>query len=254
MANERRRVNTKRKKKKRSVLYRSVSFVVICAAMIFGMSVFFRVTDIEVTGASQYTKEEIIAASGIEEGDNLFFINRFTAISKIFSKLPFIEEVTITRSLPNKLLFEVTESTAAAYLSTETGFWIIDRGCKVLGSVSAEETASKIRVDGITPETPPATGQVIDPGEAERQKVDYLSAVLTAVLNQDMQGSVTYIDMSDVSNPSFDYLGRFTVKLGKNEDVDYKFELLLSAVSQLSEGDSGTIDLSIEKKAHFNPD
>jgi hypothetical protein len=43
------------------------------------------------------------------------------------------------------------------------------------------------------------------PGEAERQKVDYLSAVLTAVLNQDMQGSVTYIDMSDVSNPSFDY-------------------------------------------------
>jgi hypothetical protein len=35
------------------------------------MSVFFRVTDIEVTGASQYTKEES-SLLGIEEGDNCF--------------------------------------------------------------------------------------------------------------------------------------------------------------------------------------
>ncbi len=69
-----------------------------------------------------------------------------------------------------------------------------------------------------------------------------------------MTGDVTWIDVSAVSNPSFDYLGRFTVKLGSNENTEYKFGMLLSAVEQLAAGDRGTIDLSIDSKAHFSPE
>lgn len=240
-------------KRKRSVLFAPLSFLIICAALVFGMSVFFRVNGIEVEGNSLYSNEEIIEASGIEQGDNLFFINRFTAISRIFSKLPYVEKAVINRSLPNKLVIVVSESRAIACISAEDGTWAIDRGCKLLSKVSGDEMRGLIRIEGLTPIAPEA-GQIIAPGEAESPKVHYLSAILTQIDTLDLRDRITYIDITGISNPSFDYLGRFTVKLGSNENVEYKFQCLLSAVDALSEGDRGTLDLSIDKRAHLTYD
>ena len=217
------------------------------------MSVFFRVSTIEVEGNSLYTSEEIIEASGIEQGDNLFFINRFTAISRIFSKLPYVEKAVINRSLPNRLVIVITESQAIACVAAEDGTWAIDRGCKLLSKAGGDELRGLIRIEGLTPIAPEA-GQIIAPGEAESPKVSYLSAILTQIDTLGLRDNITYIDISGISNPSFDYLGRFTVKLGSFENTEYKFQCLLSAVDALSEGDRGTLDLSIDKRAHLTYD
>ena len=63
-------------------------FVVVIVAVIFVMSVFLRVSDVQVEGNVHYTDEEIIRAIDIEEGDNLFFFDRFAAIGRAYSKLP----------------------------------------------------------------------------------------------------------------------------------------------------------------------
>ncbi len=234
-----------RKRKKRNALFAPVAFLIICAALVFGLSVFFRVSTIEVEGNSLYTSEEIIEASGIEQGDNLFFINRFSAISRIFSKLPYVEKAVINRSLPNRLVIVVTESQAIACVSAEDGTWAIDRGCKLLSKVSGDELRGLIRIEGLTP---------IAPGEAESPKVNYLSAILTQIDALGLRDRITYIDISGIANPYFDYLGRFTVKLGSFENTEYKFQCLLSAVEALSDGDRGTLDLSIDKRAHLTYD
>ena len=243
----------RRTRKKRNALFAPLSFLIICAALVFGLSVFFRVSTIEVEGNSLYTAEEIIEASGIEQGDNLFFINRFTAISRIFSKLPYVEKAVINRSLPNRLVIVVTESQAIACVAAEDGTWAIDRGCKLLSKVGGDELRGLIRIEGLTPIAPEA-GQVIAPGEAESPKVSYLSAILTQIDTLGLRDNISYIDISGISNPSFDYLGRFTVKLGSFENTEYKFQCLLSAVDALSEGDRGTLDLSIDKRAHLTYD
>lgn len=239
-----------KKRKTRSALYAPLSFIVICAALVFGLSVFFRVSGIEVSGNEIYSVEEIIGASGIEEGDNLFFINRFTAYSRIKSRLPYVESVQIYRSLPNKVVIEITESEAIAYVSAEDGLWAIDRSCKLLSQVSQAEVSALIRIDGLTP-IAPAEGETVAPGEAEEPKVKYLSHILDQIYALDLRRDITYIDMANVASPSFDYLDRFTVKLGPDDEVAYKFQVLLSAVSKLQPGDSGTIDLSIDKRAHL---
>ena len=243
----------RRTRRKRNALFAPLSFLIICAALVFGMSVFFRVSTIEVEGNALYTAEEIIEASGIEQGDNLFFINRFSAISRIFSKLPYVEKAVINRSLPNRLVIVVTESQAIACVAAEDGTWAIDRGCKLLSKVGGDELRGLIRIEGLTPIAPEA-GQVIAPGEAESPKVSYLSAILTQIDTLGLRDNITYIDISGISNPSFDYLGRFTVKLGSFENTEYKFQCLLSAVDALSEGDRGTLDLSIDKRAHLTYD
>ena len=242
-----------KKRKKRSALFAPISFLIICAALVFGMSVFFRVSGIEVEGNTLYTKEEIIEASGIEEGDNLFFINRFSAISRIFSKLPYVEKAVINRSLPNRLVIVVSESKAIACVLAEDGTWAIDRNCKLLSKAEGEDLRGLIRVRGLTPIAPEA-GQIIAPGEAESPKVNYLSAILTQIDALNLRDRITYIDISGISNPYFDYLDRFTVKLGTNENIEYKFQCLLSAADALSEGDRGTLDLSIDKRAHLTYD
>ena len=147
----------------------------------------------------------------------------------------------------------MSESKAIAYVTAETGCWVIDRGCKLLTQATPEEMASLIRVDGITP-IAPSVGDQIAAGDADAPKVTYLSQILDQIQQRGMEGDVTYIDVSTSANPSFDYLQRFTVKLGSMENTEYKFGILLSAVSQLTAGDTGTIDLSIDKRAHFSPE
>lgn len=242
-----------KKRKKRSALYAPISFLLVCAALVFGLSVFFRVGNIEVSGNSFYTEEEVISASGIERGDNLFFVNRFSSVSRIYAKLPYIETAQIDMSLPNKITIAVTESQAIAYVSAEDGYWVVDRSCKLLSRVEPEELHGLIRIDGLTA-IAPEVGQIIAPGEAESPKVTYLTAILRQISDLDMRSDITHIDMSNIANPSFDYVGRFTVKLGSNENIEYKFQCLLSAVSALSSGDRGTLDLSIDKRAHLTYD
>ena len=227
-------------------------FLLICAARVLGMSVFFRVAKIEVVGNSIYTAEEVVEASGIGTGDNLFFINRFSAASRIFSKLPYVDKAKVTRALPNRVTITIQESSAMAYVQADGGYWVLDQNCKLLKSVTESELTGLARVDGITP-VEPKVGEVLNAGEADAPKVTYLAAILGQLLTRDMASKVTVIDLSDASNPGFTYDGRFTVRLGANENVEYKFGMLQSAVSQLTASDAGTIDLSIDKRAHFSP-
>ena len=211
-------------------LLQPLIFLLICAALVLGMSVFFRVAKVEVVGNSIYTAEEVVEASGIGTGDNLFFINRFSAASRIFSKLPYVDKAKVTRALPNRVTITIQESSAMAYVQADDGYWFDRR-------------------DAVEPKV----GEVLNAGEADAPKVTYLAAILGQLLTRDMASKVTVIDLSDASNPGFTYDGRFTVRLGANENVEYKFGMLQSAVSQLTDSDAGTIDLSIDKRAHFSP-
>ncbi len=121
-----------RRRNKHGKLYAPVAFLIICGAIVFSMSVFFRVSDIRVEGSKRYSAEEIMDAAGIEKGSNLFFINRFTSVSRIFSQLPYIESASITRELPGRVIITVEESRALAYVTVESDLWLIDRNCKLL--------------------------------------------------------------------------------------------------------------------------
>lgn len=233
-------------------LLQPLIFLLICVALVLGMSVFFRVSKVEVVGNSIYTAEEVVDASGIGKGDNLFFINRFSAASRIFSKLPYVDKAKVTRALPNRVTITIQESSAMAYVKADDGYWVVDQNCKLLKSVTDSELTGLARIDGITP-VEPKVGEVLNAGDADAPKVTYLAAILGQLLARDMASKVTVIDLSDAASPSFLYDGRFTVRLGANENVEYKFGMLQSAISQLTAGDTGIIDLSIDKRAHFSP-
>ena len=115
------------------------------------------------------------------------------------------------------------------------------------------EAASLAQVRGITPLTA-EVGEVFETGPDDTGKLEYLCAILDQIQERGMTADVGYIDMSNINSPSFSYKDRFVVKLGNFEETEYRFGKLLSAVSQLVEGDRGTIDVSPEgEKTVFSP-
>ncbi len=241
----------RRRRKRKSALFTPLAFVLICAALIFGMSVFFRVTTIVVTGAVNYEEAEIIGASGIEPGDNLIFIDRSGAASRIRSKLPYIESVAVRRVLPNTVNIEILESRALAYLAVDGELWAIDRSCKALAKTTSAQVEGLIHVTGIEA-TKPSVGEIISGKDAENSKLEYLAVILREVAARGMESEIGSMDLTNLANPTFDYESRFLVRLGKNEDVGYKLDRMLSVVEQLGESDVGTLDLSIDDRVHFS--
>lgn len=251
-------MSTKQKKKKQQsrggggFFFSTLSFIVICAALVFGMSVFFRVSNIEVIGADNYTSSEIIEASGVKNGDNLMFVNRDAVAEKIYKRLIYIGEVKVSRKLPNTIVIDINESSTFAVVETESGLWMIDKNCRLLEECSPQEAETYLKVSGVSG-VKPQKGNVILVSDEDKLKVQFLKDILTSLTNHKMTADVKSIDVSNVVNAEFEYLGRFKVKFGKDENVDYKMEMLLGVVEKLDSDDKGIIDLSQSKKAQFSP-
>ena len=241
-----------RSRRRRSSFSGPLMFAVAIVAAIFVMSVFFRVSDIQVKGNVHYTPEEIIRASAIEEGDNLFFFDRIAATSRALSKLPYIEDVAIERRLPNKVIITVEESSALAYLELGEEQWTLDHRCKVLGKAAEGETEELIPVVGIRPGTL-MIGEQMETEDQDVEQVEFLAAILDQIEARGLTENVDQIDFSDPKSPEFRYMGRYTVVLGPEAQLEHKFGMFVTVLEKLKPGDVGVIDVSDGVTAHFSP-
>ena len=238
--------------RKRSISGAILTFAVVVIATVFLMSVFLRISDVSVEGNEHYTDSEIIRAIDIEQGDNLFFFDRFAAISRVFAKLPYVEEVSVKRLLPGKVVITVRECKALAYIAVGDENWTIDRSCKVLGKATEDELGSLIRVEGLDPGTL-LIGERLTSADGNEEIIGFISDVLYQIQGRSLAEHILSLDFSDPLGASMQYGTRFTVILGGKSEVNHKFAMLESVLEQLKEGDSGVINVSDGTAAHFIP-
>ena len=231
---------------------RPLIFVVVIVVSIFILSLFFRVEDIQVEGNSHYTDEEIIRAIDIEEGDNLFFFDRFAAISRVFSKLPYIEEVSLKRALPNRMTVSVSESKAYAYLILGDEEWTMDHNCKILGKAAEGETAALVPIVNFDPGTL-FIGERLTAASGDEAPVDYLNEILIQIEGRGLTNDIDRINFENMNNPEIVYNGRFTFVMGSYAEVPQKFAMLSGVLETLKPGDMGVVYLSDGRTARFSP-
>ena len=227
-------------------------FVIIVFAVIFVMSVSFRVENIQVIGNTHYTASEIINAIDIEQGDNLFFFDRFAAITRVFAKLPYVQEVTLERALPNKVTIHVTESTAVAYVKIGLEYWTFDEKCKVLGKAAEGEEEGLIPIVGLNPGTI-FINESLQTADHDERTIAYLRTVLNQIIDRGIAYQVEKIDFSNTNNVVINYGGKYIIRLGDPYATEKKFSMVLSAISQLRDGDIGIIDVTDAATVHFIP-
>ena len=67
------------------------------------------------------------------------------------------------------------------------------------------------------------------------------------------RGEIQDMDISNVSNLQFTYLGRYNVRMGKQEGVGGKLDLMRRIAENLGIGDSGMLDMSVPQEGHYFP-
>ena len=239
--------------RRRNSLSGIATFLLVVASAIFVMSVLFRVSVIEVVGNEHYTDEEIISASGIEPGDNLFFFDRFAVSSRVFAKLPYVEEFPpVERRLPNRVVITVVECKALACINVGDEYWTVDHNCKILGKANEIELSALIPIYGFDPGTL-LIGEKLTEHSGNESQVDFLITVLTELQERGLAEQTQSISFTEGGSLSFQYGGKYEVVIGWEDKVDHKFAMVMSVLEQLKSGDVGTIDVSDGSTAHFIP-
>ncbi len=248
--------NTKKKRNKRNNngKFVTAALVLIVIAVLIGVSAFIRISEIEVIGAVTYTDEEIVSFSGIQLGDNLLLLNESNAAISICRGLPYVDEVSISRELPDRIEIIVTESVPLAYVKSGGAFWKLDKKCKLLERVETGADEDLLELRGVEPISP-SVGQIIALGVGEETRLLYIQNVLAAIYDRGLAEKTTYLDAEKISRLEFGYDDRYTVKIGFGNDVEAKFTMLLERVlNDLGESDRGIIDITDASEAHFIPE
>ena len=106
-------------------LYKVLSVMAICVAIVIALTLFFRVETIQISGQQRYTDEQVRDASGIQYGDNLFLLNKYDAVANIVKELPYVEDTRINRKLPSTLVISVTECGTPMTVVQDGSAWLI---------------------------------------------------------------------------------------------------------------------------------
>ena len=245
--------NPQKKLKRTGFYYGPMALVMMFLVAVLIMSLFFRVSEIEVVNASDYSDRENVAASGIEKGVNLFFVDRFSAASMIFADLPYMDTVSIRRELPNKIVIQAEGSAPAVYLRLDDEYWLLDRKCKMLGITTAVKAEAYPEVRSLEPLTAMENMDMIVEGP-NVERLAYAAELITALQGGGLLAKVSWIDVKDSSNPSVDYDGRVTAYFGALEDTPRTVALFRDALGKLAPDDSGTLRYNGGSDWIFSPD
>lgn len=257
MARQRRHSRPSRRRGRFSGLYKVLSVLLVAAALVAACIVFFRVNYIEVAGNVRYTAEEIIEASGIQQGDNLIILPAMRISALIQTKMPYVERVAIQPMYPDGLMIKVTERVAAAAVDSAEGRWLISSQGKLLEKDNG--TIQAIQITGLTAVGAYAGG-MLQAVEEEQLTLEYVKELLVVLERQGMLAQCTALDCTAATSMTLNY-GIYRLRLPRGGDYSYCVQLAQSALSKgledgkILEGQGGLLDLTVsDGKARFRPD
>lgn len=234
----------RRKKRNKYFFYTFLVIFFVAIASILSMTVFFNISDIAVTGNSYYTTQQIKLASTLEEGQNLFRLNKFEIIKQLKKELPYLSDVVIDRHLPVGIEIIVTETKAFMCVETDTGTFLLDENLKVLEAVDTPPEALPhiVGLKGVTA----AVGEYLT---GEGTPFENLSRLAPAIKTE--IGNVTDIDLSTSYDINFEFDGRITVKLGTLEKLTDKLALVRYVLDENQSNEFAIIDVSNGTRAYY---
>ena len=261
MALHRRRRHSRRNYRRRryhgrgrlTVLIRFLSFLLICSAIAGALILFFRVQAFVVSGNRRYTEQEIIDSTGVEIGDNMYLLNKYAISREITTRLPYVETVSIRRSLPDTLVISVTECQAAAAVVQDGTGWLLSDGGKILEQVTVGEARQHPQITGMELLMPEVGGTMEFPAAGNATEEQILG-LLASLEGRGMLEELEGIDCSDSDEMVMEYAGRFQVVMHYDDDFAQDLYLLEHVVESLQPNETGTILLTNLEDIRFVPD
>ena len=257
-----------------------VTVVAVVLALTVGLSVFFKVQHIYVSGAKVYSESAITEVCGINKGDNLLTFSHARAAALIQANRPYVREVRFGIKLPDTVNIIIEEDEVVYAVKDETGqWWLMNSSGRVVTQGTSSTVANKTQILGVNLDNPvpnehavamesaPAVTDTTDPsGETVAeitpvtttgaQRLDAALEILKALEANDIVGSAASVDVSRIDDIVLWYGTRYQVNLGDSTRLDYKIACMNSVIAQMSEYQSGVLDCSFtiwEKQVGYTP-
>lgn len=134
----------------------------IVLAVVMGMSIFFKVETVKVSGCSKYSAWEVSEASGIEIGSNLMSLSRAQVSGSIISKLPYVDTVRVGINLPDTVNIEITELDAVYSIEDADGnWWLMNDEGKIVEQTNGVTAKDYTQALGVRIEVPEVGQQAV---------------------------------------------------------------------------------------------
>lgn len=237
--------------------------VAVVLALLFGMSIFFKVKVVTVSGANKYTQWDVHQASGIQEGENLLTLSEARLSSNIRSRLPYVDTVRIGIKLPDTVKIEIVELDVVYAVEEDNGDWWLMRAdggivektssadaegyTKVLGVKITEPAVGEIaKASQPVSEETTVEGQAVPVTVNAAQQLETAISILQYLEDNGVIGDAASVDVTDVNNLQMWYADRFQIVFGDSTQLSYKIRLMKTAVDEHMESyDSGVLDVSL---------
>ena len=243
------------------LLIQLLTITAVVVALVLGLSVFFKVKTVTVSGADVYSAWAVREASGINEGDNLLTFSRAKANAQIQEKLPYVEKSRIGIKLPDTVTIYIEELQVTYAISAEDGiWWLMNSDGRLVEQVDNTTAKKHTRVLGVTitgpvvneyavateavPSETDALGETIPVTVTGAQRLSAALKILEALEDNDIVGEASSVDVSSMSAIELWYGTRYQVNLGDNTNMDYKVASMYDVILQLSNYQTGRLDCS----------
>lgn len=248
---------------KNRFLLHILTVVAIVLALLFGMSIFFKVDTVTVSGFSKYTQWDVREASGIQKGENLLTLSETKISSNIISKLPYVDSVRIGIKLPDTVNIEIVELEVAYSIEARDGsWWLMRADGRLLEKISSADAELYTKVVGIQLDQPaagesakayqPVSDETTQEGETipvtinAAEQLDTAVSILQFLEDRGILGQIASVDVTDVTDLQMWYGDRFQVLLGDDTQLSYKIGLIKTAVDvHMQSYNSGILDASL---------
>lgn len=243
MATQRRHNRKRRTRRGRfRVLWQLLAILLAVIALFAGCIVFFRVRTVTVAGCGRYTAEEIVAISEVDIGDYLALLDKNYIVRKLRAELPYLESVSIRRTLPDSVLITVEESTVAAAVQAEGSWWLVNNSGKLLEEVSSPGSHAVLL--GLTPISP-SPGTLAELTEENAIRWDYAMQFLRVLEKMGLSEELVSLDCSAAGEFTAQYGDRFSLLFPSTGDFEEYLTLFTRAVAEdLDESETGLFDFT----------
>ena len=235
----------KRKNRQKKIRQRRakviLAFLLIClivTGVILSFTVLFPIKNITSKGSKVYKSNQIVNASGIKVGDNLFSASKKDALDELKAKLPFVENIEFERKFPDTLNIVVTDAKEfACYNIGENYYTVSESGWTLCKYDELPEQVIEIKAKGVKCKV----GSQI---EFSDEKGDEVPKLIIQLLKQH-EIPVNYVDVTSSLNLTAKVNNQFVVDFGTTTDLEYKVKHLKTMMEEIGEKATGNINLSV---------
>lgn len=242
MARERKHPPRRKRRGRFRWIYKLISLVAVVAALVTACVIFFRANGIHVEGNSHYTAQDIIAASGLETGDNLVTMWEPSINQRICDQLPYVQQVSLRRTLPDQITLVVTERTVAGTIQGDGSAWLLSADGYLLETTSQVQGLEVTDLQAVSPKA----GQQLQVEEASQSKARALTRLISALEEAGRLAQCTKVDCSAASSLSVTY-GQHQLKFPLYGDYPYMLQLFQAALDsgKVPEGEALIFDFTV---------